>query len=288
MSQMAFLNADEMRALQGMTLEAKALYVFEFRRYADANGVTGRARRHSYQSLREQLTVVPDWGSKQSRQPEITEGKIRAVIAELERHGLLERAGTGLVFSLPLATQHKSVQKRNDGGTTAIATDRTTAGTTAQTPTAATVAEEGTTGGTTGGTTDENAEEQRTSPITNIYTSAASTRARQNPHLFQPDGRERFGQFIGWKPSDTFLTDRRSYGFKPESLTDSVVAEFSGFWAAKGDELTQAEWEHRLARQLVNLSARTAAMPIAPRRQPTPENFKTKDYSAGINADGSF
>lgn len=157
MSQITHLNTEEMRALQGMSLEAKTLYVFELRRYADENGITGRARRHSYQSFREQLTVFPDPKSTKKASA-ITEGKIRAVIVELERHGLIEKLPEPLVFQLVLATRHQSVQNMNDGR----ATDRATARTTEPTPRAATLSEARTTARTTAPTADE----QRTSPVT--------------------------------------------------------------------------------------------------------------------------
>lgn len=167
MTQITHINADEMRALQGMSLEAKTLYVFELRRYADENGVTGLVRRHSYQSFREQLTVVPDWGSKQARQPEITEKKIRVILAELERHGLIEKAGANLVFRLPMSARDESVQKRKGGGRAAIGAE----GRAETNATAAMVSGKG----WAEGRADENAEEGRTSPVTinNNYVSNA-------------------------------------------------------------------------------------------------------------------
>ncbi len=157
MSQITHLNTEEMRELQGMSLEAKTLYVFELRRYADENGITGLVRRHSYQSFREQLTVLPDPKSTKKASA-ITEGKIRAVLVELERHGLIEKLPEPLVFRLVFATRHQSVRNMNDGRTTASAT----ASATNESPTAATVSAASATASATAPTSDE----QRTSPVT--------------------------------------------------------------------------------------------------------------------------
>ncbi len=179
MTQLSYLNTDEMSALQGMTLEARVLYVFELRRYADSNGITGRARRHSYQSFREQLTVIPDWGSKQAK-TEVTEKKIRVVLAELERHGLIEKLDGPLVFCLPLAMQYQSVQKRKGGGRAAVGAEGQAEGRADENTTASTVSSTGRAEGRAEGRAGENREEGRTSPITNIHINNHSNAREKN------------------------------------------------------------------------------------------------------------
>lgn len=71
-----------------------------------------------------------------------------------------------------------------------------------------------------------------------------------------PDDRPRIPMTAEWQPGNTFLTDRTAYGFKPESFSAENLAEFRGYWAAKPDRITQAEWEHRLAVRLKEISSR--------------------------------
>lgn len=59
-----------------------------------------------------------------------------------------------------------------------------------------------------------------------------------------------------WQPVSTFLTDRAGYGFKPEALTPENLAEFRGYWSTQPEKLTQAEWDHRLALRLKEISNR--------------------------------
>lgn len=71
-----------------------------------------------------------------------------------------------------------------------------------------------------------------------------------------PDDRPRIPMTPDWQPGSTFLTDRTAYGFKREVFTPENLAEFRGYWAAKPDRITQAEWEHRLAVRLKEISSR--------------------------------
>ena len=274
MSQITFLNVDEMRTMQGLSLEAKVLYVFELRRYADENGVTGLVRRHSFQSFKEQLTVVPDWGSKQQKSSNITVGKLRAIIAELERHGLLEKQPEPLVFRLPMATRHESVQKRNDRGTTRIATQGTTAGTTQGTTqgnlTAAKDTEEGTTQGTTSGTTvgttRERAEERHTSPIT-AFTTSTTAREVETGH------RRAFALTLDWKPSDLFDQRAKPQGVDPALLTPFMLAAFVSHYEAEGRTNNQGQWENLLVKWIKREqgSPQVAASPDRHARPSSPQ-----------------
>lgn len=85
--------------------------------------------------------------------------------------------------------------------------------------------------------------------------------------------------FVGWKPADTFLTDRGSYGFRHDVFTPQAVAEFCGYWETQPDELTQGEWEHKLGKQLIVLSSKPApeARAARPSRSgnPVPDNTTT-------------
>lgn len=102
-------NDAEDEALQGLTPEAQVIYLRGFRRYMDyRTGVAGGyARKLSYRALAELIAVDPDWGSQRKRADTPTLGRARALVAELERAGLVinhrSSRSAGLVFKLPLA-----------------------------------------------------------------------------------------------------------------------------------------------------------------------------------------
>ena len=114
---------EEDAALEGLTPEAQVMYLRVLRRHMDsASGVVGISRRISEADLAAVLRVRPDWGSNQRPAPP-TRAYLRARLEELKRAGLAvpvpgPPGAKGLFFSLPWATTHPSVQKRNNRGTT--------------------------------------------------------------------------------------------------------------------------------------------------------------------------
>lgn len=113
-------NAAEDLALQGLSLAAQLVYLRGLRRYMDyATGLVGVKRRVSYQGLLETISVEPDWGCNK-RVPRPTRDKLRAVLDELKRHGLVADAGSsqrdGLRLRLLLADSDFSGKKRSTPG----------------------------------------------------------------------------------------------------------------------------------------------------------------------------
>jgi len=88
------------------------------------------------------------------------------------------------------------------------------------------------------------------------------------------DDRPRIPMTHDWQPGSTFLTDRAAYGFRPDSFSAENLAEFRGFWSAKPDRITQAEWEHRLAVRLKEISNRPPSR-ASPQRREIPDNNDT-------------
>lgn len=83
-----------------------------------------------------------------------------------------------------------------------------------------------------------------------------------------------------WQPGSTFLTDRTAYGFKPESFSAENLAEFRGYWSAKPDRITQAEWEHRLAVRLKEISSRPPPRASPIRRNGSPDDLTERNRQA--------
>lgn len=107
-------------------------------------------------------------------------------------------------------------------------------------------------------------------PDSGIQSGGGNARAHPFPYADFPDGdpddRPRIPMTQDWQPGNTFLTDRAAYGFRPEVFTPENLAEFRGFWSAKPDRLTQAEWEHRLAVRLKEISSRPPSRASPSRR----------------------
>ena len=236
MTQILHLTIPELQAMQGLSLEARTLYVFELRRYVGPDDVSGRVRRHSYQSFREQLTFVPDRGSKK-RQPEITVGKIRAALAELERAGLIEMLPEPLVFLLKMTSVYKSAQMRNDRGTTEERHEQQQQETV--TPQRFQSDEQQP-------VTFRHSEERHTSQHSTSLKAPTTTRA-ENPHLYQPDN---FPMFIGWRPSPEHMAAMPSFGTNPALMTGEAMADFYSYWMGEGCTAKQGQWEHRLNNHL--------------------------------------
>lgn len=99
-----------------------------------------------------------------------------------------------------------------------------------------------------------------------------------------PDDRPRIPMTADWQPGSTFLTDRTAYGFKPEVFTPENLAEFRGYWSAKPDRITQAEWEHRLAVRLKEISNRPPPRASPTRRNGNPDDLTERNRQAIADA----
>lgn len=98
----------------------------------------------------------------------------------------------------------------------------------------------------------------------------------------------------GWQPSSAFTTQAKLLGLPvldAQAMAEGT-SEFIAFWLARPNEVrTQAEWENALARSLKSRSVRAAArtQPSGPpRRTGAHAGFDSKDYTAGVNPDGTL
>lgn len=98
----------------------------------------------------------------------------------------------------------------------------------------------------------------------------------------------------GWQPSPAFTTQAKLLGLPvldAQAMAEGT-SEFIAFWLARPNEVrTQAEWENALARSLKSRSVRASARPqhTAPqRRTGAHAGFDSKDYTAGVNPDGTL
>ncbi len=107
----------------------------------------------------------------------------------------------------------------------------------------------------------------------NINTSSST---REEIFLDPPDTRKKFKMFFDWEPSPNFLTDRKGYGFDAGLLTKPVLSEFVGYWSSKNEILTQGEWEHKFATNLVKLT-KTPQVAGTVRKSTIPDN-NTDDW----------
>lgn len=107
-------------------------------------------------------------------------------------------------------------------------------------------------------------------PDSGFHSGGGNACAPAFPYADFPDGdldnRPRIPMTPDWQPGSTFLTDRTAYGFRPDSFSAENLAEFRGYWSAKPDRITQAEWEHRLAVRLKEICNRPAPRASPARR----------------------
>lgn len=114
-------------------------------------------------------------------------------------------------------------------------------------------------------------------PITNNHKPInTSSSTREEIFLDPPDTRKKFKMFFDWEPSPNFLTDRKGYGFDAGLLTKPVLSEFVGYWSSKNEILTQGEWEHKFATNLVKLT-KTPQVAGTVRKSTIPDN-NTDDW----------
>lgn len=107
------------------------------------------------------------------------------------------------------------------------------------------------------------------------------------------DTTEVFAMVSDWTPSPAFTVQAKLAGvpIKDEAFIDAGRREFTAYWLTRPEHTkTQAEWEHALAKSLKRDLARAAAVPRStPARRPSSHTgFESKDYTAGVNADGSL
>ncbi|MDE1999749.1 MAG: hypothetical protein KGI52_12565 [Burkholderiales bacterium] len=96
-----------------------------------------------------------------------------------------------------------------------------------------------------------------------------------------------------WKPSASFAMQAKLLGLPVldgQSMAEGI-AEFVAYWIARPHEWrTQAEWDHALAKSLKHRQVKSASVSsrAPPGRKSTHAGFDNKDYTAGVNADGSL
>lgn len=128
---------------------------------------------------------------------------------------------------------------------------------------------------------DGNAPRHQT-PDTNTPTTTARAPAIDN---------EVFPITAEWTPGPGFTAQAKLAGLPV--LDTAAMAEglneFRGFWMAKPHEIrTQAEWDNALAKSLKTRQVHAASRPQPQRRTGSHAGFATKDYTAGVNPDGTL
>ncbi|MBK1734866.1 hypothetical protein CKO15_06090 [Halorhodospira abdelmalekii] len=128
------LNDCELERLCSSRLShaARLAYVLVIRPAMDyATGFSGQRRTISYQQLREVLEYTPPAGSQRREIRYSTRQQLRALLAEIEREGLVQRLRTsdrGLVFRCCLADTDECASTRNNPGATPEQPQRRTPG----------------------------------------------------------------------------------------------------------------------------------------------------------------
>lgn len=73
----------------------------------------------------------------------------------------------------------------------------------------------------------------------------------------------RFAMHFEWVPSEWFAERCRTAGVSLQRLEtaqqEEILGEFRSYWEARGDQATQAQWEHKLLRQLQRVMTAGAA-----------------------------
>lgn len=96
-----------------------------------------------------------------------------------------------------------------------------------------------------------------------------------------------------WVPGPGFKVQAKLAGLPVlnEAEMADGLNEFRGFWMAKPHEIrTQAEWDNALAKSLKTRQVRAASrpQPQLQRRTGAHAGFQSKDYTAGVNEDGTL
>lgn len=97
-----------------------------------------------------------------------------------------------------------------------------------------------------------------------------------------------------WTPGPGFTAQAKLAGLPVLDTTAMAegLNEFRGFWLARPHEIrTQAEWDNALAKSLKSRQVHAASRPqptASPRRSGAHAGFDSKDYTAGVNPDGTL
>ena len=97
-----------------------------------------------------------------------------------------------------------------------------------------------------------------------------------------------------WLPGPGFTAQAKLAGLPvlDAAAMAEGLNEFRGYWLARPHEIrTQAEWDNALAKSLKTRQVMAASRPqpqAAQRRAGSHSGFQAKDYTAGVNADGSL
>lgn len=97
-----------------------------------------------------------------------------------------------------------------------------------------------------------------------------------------------------WTPGPSFTPQAKLMGIPVHNAEDMAdgLNEFRAYWLARPDTLrTQAEWDNALAKSLKHRQVSAASRPqptAAPRRTGSHAGFQSKDYTAGVNPDGTL
>jgi hypothetical protein len=93
-----------------------------------------------------------------------------------------------------------------------------------------------------------------------------------------------------WQPSGQFATLAKLSGLPP-APDPTGLGEFVAYWLTQPQTArTQLEWDNALVKSLQRHSAKAAtpARANSPQRRTGHTGFDTKDYTAGVNADGTL
>lgn len=92
-----------------------------------------------------------------------------------------------------------------------------------------------------------------------------------------------------WQPSERFAMLAKLSGLPPVP-SDTGLGEFKAYWLTQpGTVRTQLEWDNALVKSLKHEQARAASAPRPGQRRPgSHTGFDTKDYTAGVNEDGTL
>lgn len=140
-----------------------------------------------------------------------------------------------------------------------------------------------------------------TPPVTRDDTATQTPVPRhQSPNTPAPATRaqaadnEVFPITAEWAPGPGFTAQAKLAGLPVLDTTAMAdgLNEFRGFWLARPHEIrTQAEWDNALAKSLKTRQVHAASRPqpaASPRRTGAHAGFDSKDYTAGVNPDGTL
>lgn len=97
-----------------------------------------------------------------------------------------------------------------------------------------------------------------------------------------------------WSPGPGFVAQAKLMGLPvlDAAAMAEGLNEFRAYWLARPDALrTQAEWDNALAKSLKTRQVHAASRPqpaAATRRTGSHAGFQSKDYTAGVNPDGTL